>query len=85
MHVHVPLEVDVPAPVININLAPGTPLMCDGEQAAKLFGVSKRALESLRKHNPDFPVRHIGTAVRYLVPDLYAWLRDYPDRRIPLE
>ena len=77
MRTTIPLAVELPTPTLHIQLAPETPLMCDGDEAAKLFGISVRTLAALRQHHRDFPVRKIGGAVRYLVPDLYAWFRDY--------
>lgn len=79
------LEVDIPTPTLNVSLATDTPLICDVEKAAQLFGVGKTTLESLRMMYPDFPVRKIGRCVRYLVPDIYAWFRDFPCRNIPIE
>jgi len=66
MRMTVPIEVQVPTPTINITLPASIPLMCDGDEAARIFGISRRS-------------------VNYLVPDLYAWFRDYPDRKIPVE
>lgn len=68
-----------------IALPVGTPLMCDVDEAARLFGISRTTLYGLAKAYPDFPVRKIGSGVRYLVPDLYAWFRDFPDRSIETE
>ena len=64
-----------------IALPENTPLMCDAKRVQELFGIGKTTLDELRKYN-DFPVKKIGRSVWYLVPDLYAWLRDYPDRVI---
>ena len=58
-------------------LPPDTPLMCDVERAEQLFGLSRTTLYGLAKTYPDFPVRVIGRGVRYLVPDLYMWLRNF--------
>lgn len=77
MRMTVPVEVNVDTPTINITLPMGTPLMCDGREAARLFGISERNLANLRKNYSDFPVRKVGASVKYLVPDLYAWFRDY--------
>ena len=77
MRMTVPLSVEVPAPTINITLPTGTPLMCGAKEAAQLFGISERTLQALRRRHKDFPVRKIGASVGYLVPDLYAWFRDY--------
>lgn len=44
---------------------------------ARLFSISERNLANLRKNYSDFPVRKVGASVKYLVPDLYAWFRDY--------
>ena len=85
MRMTVPVEVNVPTPNITISLPSNIPLMCDGEEAARVFGISKRTLEDLRKVHPDFPVKCVGRTVKYLVPDLYAWFRDYPGERIPTE
>ena len=81
----VPLEIDVPSPTINITLPTNTPLMCDIDKVVELFGIGKTTINALRRSNPDFPVRQIGRSVWYLVPDLYAWFRDTPDRVIPVE
>lgn len=77
MRMTVPVEVNVDTQTINITLPMGTPLMCDGKEAARLFGVSERSLASLRRNYRDFPVRKVGASVKYLVPDLYAWFRDF--------
>ena len=77
----VPVEVEVPT--INITLPTSIPLMCDATEAERLFGVSRTTLWELARTYPDFPVKSIGRGLRYLVPDLYAWFRDYPDRAIP--
>ena len=66
-------------------LPAGTPLMCDVDKAAELFGVSRTTLYEMAKKYPDFPIKKIGRGVRYLVPDTYKWFRDYPDRVIPTE
>ena len=79
----VPVEVEVPE--INITMPMNMPLMCDVDKAVELFGIGKTTLAALRKNHPDFPCRTIGRSVWYLVPDLYAWLRDYPGGRIPTE
>ena len=68
-----------------ITLPAGTPLMCDVEEAAKLFGISRTTLYGLVKLYPDFPVKMVGRGVRYLVPDMYAWFREFPDKTIPTE
>ena len=81
----VPLVVDVPTPTVNITLPTNTPLMCSTEEAVKLFGVGKTTLNALRKTHSDFPVRTIGRSVWYLIPDMYAWFRDYPGGNIPVE
>ena len=83
MKINIP--VDVGTPTINITLPVGTPMMCDGAEAARLFGISVGTLANLRKHHRDFPVKCIGGGVRYLVPELYAWFREYPDAVIPTE
>lgn len=77
----VPIEVSVPT-TVNITLPTSIPLMCDAEEAERLFGVSRTTLWELAKTHPDFPVKSIGRGVRYLVPDLYVWFRDYPGRAI---
>ena len=69
----------------SIALPAGTPLMCDAEAAAKLFGISRTTLYGLAKAYPDFPAKKVGSGVRYLVPDLYAWFRNYPDKSIETE
>lgn len=81
----VPVMVEVDAPVVNITLPPSLPLMCDGTEAARLFGISTGTLAKLRRQHRDFPVRLVGDSVRYLVPDLYAWFRDYPGATVPTE
>ena len=81
----VPFEIEVPTPTVNITLPTNTPLMCDADQAAKLFGLSKTTLYGLTKAHPDFPAKAVGRGVRYLVPDMYAWFRDYPGSKIPTE
>lgn len=80
----VPLEIEVAAPVINVTMAPGTPLMCSADRAAELFGISPRTLQQLRKRHEDFPAKCVGRSVWYLVPEMYAWFRDYPGA-IPTE
>ena len=77
----VPIEVEVPA-TVNITLPADTPLMCDADKATKLFGVSRSTLYGLAKTYPDFPAKHVGHGLRFLVPDLYAWFRDYPEQTI---
>lgn len=79
------LEVDIPTPVLNLTLSPETPLICDVDKAVELFGIGKTTFETLRSLYPDFPVKQVGRSVRYLVPDIYAWFRDFPDRKIPIE
>lgn len=79
------LEIDIPTPVLNLTLSADTPLVCDVDKAVELFGVCKTTLDELRNQYPDFPVRQIGRSVRYLVPDVYAWFRDFPTRKIPIE
>lgn len=71
------IPVDVGTPTINITLPQGTPLMCDGREAARLFGISERSLAALRRNYRDFPVRKVGASVKYLIPDMYVWFRDY--------
>lgn len=68
-----------------ITLPAGTPLMCDVDEAARLFGISRTTLYVLAKTYPDFPVKTVGRGVRYLIPDLYVWFRDFPDRTIQTE
>lgn len=80
----VPLEIEVPTPQITITLPTNVPLMCSADEASRLFGLSRKTLDSLRKAHSDFPVKKIGHGVLYLVPDLYAWFRDYPGA-IPVE
>ena len=77
MKMTVPVNFEIPTPTINITLPTNTPLMCDIKEAAKLFTVSERTLITLRQRYKDFPVRKVGSTVKYLVPDLYAWFRDY--------
>ena len=81
----VPFEVDVSTPTINITLPTSIPLMCDAAEAESLFGISRTTLWDLARAYPDFPVNSIGRGVRFLVPDLYAWFRDYPDKVIPIK
>ena len=77
-----PVEVDVPTS-INITLPTNIPLMCDGKRACELFGIGKTTLDSLRTSYSDFPAKNVGRSVLYLVPDMYAWFRDFPQRTIP--
>ena len=79
------MTIEVPAQTINLTLPASIPLMCDVEQACQLFGLGKTTFDALRKAHSDFPVRKIGRNVMYLVPDLYAWFRDFPDGRIETE
>jgi len=81
----VPVTVEVDTPVVNITLPANMPLMCDIDEASRLFGISPRTFAALRKQHKDFPVKHVGRGVMYLVPDLYAWFRDYPGAVIPTE
>lgn len=81
----VPIELNVPTPVVNITLPENVPLMCDARGVEKIFGISRTTLWELAKMHPDFPVRSIGRCVRYMVPDLYAWFRDYPERTIQVK
>lgn len=78
MRVNVPLELDLPAPVINLMLPANMPLMCDAQKAAELTGISPTTLRQLRRRHKDFPAKNVGRSVYYLMPDLYAWVRDYP-------
>ena len=80
----VPLEIEVPTPQITITVPTNVPLMCSADEASRLFGLSRKTLDSLRKTHGDFPVKKVGHGVLYLVPDLYAWFRDYPGA-IPVE
>ena len=80
----VPLKVDVQTPQITIALPQATPLVCDTNRAIELFGLSRTTLYALRKQHSDFPARTVGHSVCYLVPELYAWLRDYPGGQIPI-
>ena len=68
-----------------VTLPTGTPLMCDVDEATRLFGISRTTLYGLAREYPDFPVKKVGSGVRYLVPDMYAWFRDFPDRTIATE
>lgn len=79
------VEIDVPTPVLKLTLSPEMPLMCDIDRAVELFGIGKTTLETLRNNYHDFPVKQVGRSVRYLVPDMYAWFRDFPERKIPIE
>lgn len=79
------VEIDVPTPVLKFTLSPEMPLMCDVDRAVELFGIGKTTLETLRNTYHDFPVKQVGRSVRYLVPDMYAWFRDFPERKIPIE
>ena len=82
MRFNVPVEVE--NPTITITLPPDIPLMCDGAEAARLFGISPGTLNNLRKRHKNFPARCIGSGVRYMVPELYAFFRDYPGGVIPV-
>ena len=75
MRVSVPVE--IPDVRVNITLAPEDDLMVTGEAAAQKFSVSERTLEKLARRYPDFPSIKVGRSRRYLVPDLYAWFRDF--------
>ena len=66
-------------------MADVTPLMCDADKAAELFGIGKTTLNTLRRMYPDFPVRKIGRGVWYLVPDMYEWFKNFPGGIIPTE
>ncbi len=83
MKISVPVEIGTPT--INLMLPASIPLMCDGAEAERLFGISTGTLAKLRKAHKNFPVKLIGGGVRYLVPDLYVWLRDYPEVTIPTD
>lgn len=83
MRINVPVEVE--SPTINITLPTSVPLMCDANEAARLFGVSPKTLATLRHAYADFPVKSVGRSVMYLVPDLYAWFRDFPGQKIATE
>ena len=85
MRTTIPIEVEVPSIIMNLTLPQDTPLMCDGETASKLFGLSQRTLTRLARQYPDFPVRRIGSCVRFLVPDMYAWFRDWQDGIIEVD
>jgi len=78
MRVSVPLELDLPTPVINLTLPADMPLMCDAQRAAALTGISPTTLRQLRKRHKDFPAKNIGRGVYYLMPELYAWVKNYP-------
>ena len=80
----VPVEINVPTPVVTITLPTNVPLMCGADEASRLFGLSRKTLETLRKAHRDFPVKKVGHGVLYLVPDLYTWFRDYPGD-VPVE
>lgn len=83
MRINVP--VDVVTPNITITLPANVPLMCDVNEAARLFGVSTGTLANLRRAYKDFPVKSVGRSVMYLVPDMYAWFRDFPAQKIATE
>lgn len=83
MRISVPVEVE--SPTINIIFPDDMPLMCDGAEVERRFGISAGTLAKLRKVHKDFPVKCIGRGVWYLVPDLYAWFRDYPEPIIPTD
>lgn len=68
-----------------ITLPANTPLMCDAEEASRIFGIGRTTLYMLARQYPDFPAVTVGRGVRYLVPDMYAWFRDFPDREIAME
>ena len=75
----VPVNIEVPAPTVNLNLPQGMPLMCDIKEASHIFGVSEGTLRKLYNRNRnDFPAKKIGRAFMILVPDLYAWIKDFP-------
>lgn len=80
----VPIEIEVPTPTVTITLPSNIPLMCDADEAERLFGLSRKTMDVMRRNHKDMPVKKIGHSVRYLVPDLYAWFRDYPGD-IPVE
>ena len=63
-------------------LPANTPLMCDAEEASRLFGISRTTLYGLARQYPDFPAVTVGRGVRYLVPDMYVWFRNYRDVHI---
>lgn len=83
MKFNVPIEVENPS--VQLTLPKEMPLMCDADEAGRLFGLSRTTLDALRRKHPDFPARKIGGGIRYLVPEVYAWFRDYPGASVPLE
>ncbi len=83
MRFNVPIEVE--QPTVLLTMPKEMPLMCDTDEAERLFGLSRNTLDALRKKHPGFPARKIGGAIRYLVPEMYAWFRDYPGASVPLE
>lgn len=83
MKVNIPVEVG--APIINITLPANVPLTCDINKATELFGVGETTLRKLIKKNADMPVKKIGEKLIFLVPDMYAWIRDFPESRIPTD
>lgn len=76
------VPIEIPATTISITLPADTPLMCDADEASRLFRIGKTTLWSLRKNYPDFPARTIGRGVWFLVPEMYAWFRDFPGGKI---
>jgi len=74
----VPIEVNIPVPNISIALPPTVPLMCNADEASRLFGISRSKLDKMRRIYADMPVKKVGGSALYLVPELYAWFRDYP-------
>lgn len=80
----VPVVLDVGEPTVNIQVMPPV-MVCDIVKASELFGVSVSTLQKLARNNPDFPIKKIGRSLLFLVPDCYAWIRDYPDRVIPTD
>jgi len=79
MLMQIPVEVGTPVVNITVNLAPGDPLGVDAKEAARRFGISETTLYKLRRQEPDFPSYKVGTAVRFLLPEVYAWFQTHPD------
>lgn len=79
MQFNVPVDIGQPVVNITIQLAPGDPLGVDAKEAAARFGIGETTLYKLRRQEPDFPSYTVGKAVRFLVPDLYAWFQTHPN------
>lgn len=74
---NVPVDIGHPVVNITVQLAPGDPLGVDAKEAAARFGIGVSTLYNLRRQEPDFPSYTVGKAVRFLIPDLYAWFQTH--------